>query len=106
MKIKVKLEGRKNIYIPDKRSLKSWLRLNKFKTIHNFVATGAMVIGADHEIDSVLKDIDKADRVALLLGEHYKQNFGHALALIINNKLEMYDVGQLTTDDLEVEGEK
>jgi hypothetical protein len=62
-----------------------------------------MIIGADHELASVLEDIDRAQRLAVLTGYAQRGNMGHALALIIDNKLEMYDIGELTEDDLEVE---
>ncbi len=104
MKIKVKPEGRPEIYLPDRESLKKWIKSKKFKEIHNFISSDTpMIIGADHDVESVLKDIDIAERVAVLIGEAKKGNFNHALACIINNYLEMYDIGEVTEKDLEVE---
>src|SRR4051812_27808198 len=99
MKIKVTPEGRPEIFIPDRESLKKWIRSKKFKVIHNFIASGSMVIGADHGVPSVLKDIDMAERCAILIGAAAKNNIGHCLALV-NDKLEMYDIGQVTLEDL------
>lgn len=100
MKIKVKPEGRENIYIPEAESLKAWIKSKKFKQIHNFIPGGFMIIGADHDVKGVLQDIDNAERLALTLGG---QNMGHELAIITDNKLEVYDIGKLTLEDLEIE---
>jgi hypothetical protein len=102
MKIKVKPEGREDVWIPEKESVKQFILDKKLDPIHNFVAGGSMVIGADHDQKSVLEDIDKAERLAILTGSAQGGNLGHALALIINNKLEMYDIGEITEKDLEI----
>jgi len=102
MKIKVTPEGREDIYIPDNESLKEWIKFKGFKQIHNFIPGGMMFIGADHSVESVLEDIDNAERVALVTGKHSGQNIGHELAIIRNNKLEVYDIGKITKDDLEI----
>ena len=68
--------------------------------IHNFAPNGMMMLGADHEVESVLEDIDQAERLAVFTKEC--QNMGHSLALIKNNKLECYDVGVIMKVDLEV----
>lgn len=101
MKISVTPEGREDIYIPNKESLKRWIKYKKFKQIHNFIA-GGMMIGADHDVDSVLEDIDGAETIALVTGKNSGQNFGHELAIITNNKLNVYDIGKITKDDLSI----
>lgn len=103
MKIKVTPEGRPNIFIPDKNSLKAWIKSKKFKTIHNFMGGGAMVIGADHSVKSVFADIDNGERIAILAEDERKGNFNHALAIITNNELQMYDIGEVKLTDLEVQ---
>ena len=109
MKIKVKLERRKDVYIVDDReSLKAWIKEKGWKQIHNLVNPGSgMFIGADHDTKSVLEDIEVADRVALCTGVNHNQQMGHELSLIMGNekvgfKLEVYDIGKVTEDDLEV----
>ncbi len=97
-KIIVKPEGRNGIWIPEKESLKSWIRSKKFGAIHNFIPTGSMVLGADHEVKSVLEDIDRAERLAVFTD--HTANMGHALALVTGNKLECYDIGKLEDKDL------
>lgn len=59
--------------------------------------------------EGMLADIDAADRVAILTGEAQRGNMRHALALImpeghngLPERLEMYDIGEVTEDDLEV----
>ena len=97
MKIKVKKEGRPNIYVPEKESLKEFIKSKEFEQIHNFIPSGAMMLGADHDVKSVLRDIDRADRVAVFTDN---SNMGHSLALIYKNKLEVYDIGSINEGDL------
>ena len=107
MKLKVKEEGRENMYVPERQSLRDFVVSRKFKTIHNFIPTGSMMLGADHDAESVLKDIDKANRFAVFTDTN--ANMGHSLALIFgdaskgdNEKLECYDIGEISKNDLEI----
>lgn len=102
MKIKATKEGRDGIYIPEKESLIAWVKAQNFEQIHNFIPTGNMMLGADHSVESVLEDITKADRLAVLTGDAQSNNLGHALSIIRNDKMEMYDIGKLTNDDIEL----
>ena len=97
MKLKVKKEGRPNIFIPEKESLKKFIKNRKLKKIHNFIPTRMAMIGADHDVKSVLEDIDRADRLAIFTDN---SNMGHSLALIYKDKLEVYDIGKITEEDL------
>lgn len=100
-RIKVKAEGRQDIWIvTDKDSLKSHIRSKDLKEIHNFIPSGSIMMGADHEVKSVLEDIDKAERLAVFTDS--ASNMGHSLALISNNKLECYAIGDLIELDLEI----
>lgn len=99
MKIAVKPEGRPNIYLPEADSLKAFIESKGFEHIHNFIPSGAFIIGADHSVESVLKDIDNSEALAVFTDN---SNMGHSLAIIRNNCLECYDIGDLTVDDLEV----
>ena len=98
--MEVKKEGRKGIYIIEKDEIKKYLKKKKFKKIHNFMPNSSMLIGADHNIKSVLEDIDNSERIAILTGEAYSNNVNHALAIIINNKLNMFDIGEISIKDL------
>jgi len=112
MTIKAKPEGREGIYIPEKESLKDWIKAKKFKQIHNFIPSGpghSMMIGADHDVKSVLEDIDRATRWAILTGDHANGNMGHALSLIFGDydkgekeHLELYDIGRVEESEIEV----
>jgi hypothetical protein len=102
MKIKVTKEGREGIFIPEKESLIAWIKEQKFEQIHNFIPTANMMLGADHDVESVIKDIEKSDRLAILTGDAQANNLGHALSLIFENKMEMYDIGKITEEDLDI----
>lgn len=110
-KIRVQPEGREGVYLADRTTLKAWISAQSFEEIHNFVsaAGGTALIGADHDPESVLEDIDAAEKVALLFGQARRGNMNHALALIAPGdgptrprRLEMYDLGELDESELEV----
>ena len=98
MKIKVKPEGRKDIWLPEKKSLKEFILSKKFETIHNFIDGGMIRLGADHGVKSVLRDIDNAERLAIFTNE--RVNMGHSLAIIKNNELNGYEIGVITKKEL------
>lgn len=100
--ILVSPEGREDVWLPDRESLKQWIVAQNFERIHNFKTSAVgMLLGADHDVSSVLEDIDAADRMALLIGDARRQNMNHALALITTSEeLELYDLGDVTEDDL------
>lgn len=106
VKLKVKPEGRKDMWVPEKESLKSFIRARKLKKIHNFIPSGFMMIGADHDVKSVLADVDRSSRAAVFTEN---QNMGHSLALIFGKaengdkeELEFYDIGKITKEDLQI----
>ncbi len=107
MKLKVQPEGRKDMWIPEKASLKEFIKSRKLKKIHNFIPTGMMMLGADHDVASVMKDIDRASRMAVFTEP--SANMGHSLALIFGDadngdveKLECFDIGKIKKEDLEL----
>ena len=100
--LKVKPEGREGVFLVEKEDLKEWLVQSGLKKIHNFCGSSQFVLGADHNLESVLKDVDKAERIAVLTGGSKANNMGHGLAMIIKNKLEMYDIGELPESELQL----
>ena len=104
-KIKVTPEGREGIWIPEKESLKAWIKSKKLKHIHNFIPNRGVFIGADHDVKSVLEDIDNGERIAIFTGDTAKSQMNHTLAIITNNTLEIYDIGTVKEEDLEITNE-
>jgi len=103
-KIKVKPEGREDIWIPEKESLKKYIRAKRFTSIHNIIPDGNIMFGADHEVNSVFRDIDRADEIAIFTDKSF--NDGHSLALIYKNRLEIYDIGEIKKKVLDMRGNK
>lgn len=103
IKIKVKPEGREDVYIPEKESLKAWIKSKPFEQIHHFYASAPVFVGADHDVESVLEDIDRADRLGLCTGVNSAMQMGHELSIIIGEQLNVYDIGKLTLEDLEID---
>ena len=104
-KIKVKPEGRKDIWLPEKKSLKKFIKGRKLDNIHNIIVFENYVLGCDCNIKKVLKNIDNAERIAIFTD--YTMNIGHSLALINNNELQIlcYDIEEISESDLEVTNE-
>ena len=101
MKLRVKPEGRPNIFIPvSKHDLKEFIQIRNLEMIHNFNGGGQIIIGADHEVESVMEDINQAERMAVFTDD---SNMRHSLALIINNRLECYDIGEIFESDLSIQ---
>lgn len=102
-KIKVKPEGRKDIWIPEKTSLKKFIVAKRLENIHNIMPMvyKDIIIGADHDVKSVLEDIDRADRLAIFTDKEI--NYKHSLALIYKNELQCYDIGNIKEKHLKEE---
>jgi len=88
------------MYIPEKKSLKDYIKSLKMEMIHNTIPSGSMMIGANHDLKSVLKDIDVADRIAIFTDTH--ANMGHSMAIITDEELGCYDIGEIKVEDLEI----
>lgn len=106
LKIKCSPEGRIGIYIPDKESLKSYIKSLGKEDIHCFFP-GRIMLGADWSLDAVLNEVDKATRIGLCLEESGADNIGHVLSLIVplkdgSERLQIYDIGEITKDDLSI----
>ncbi len=110
MGIKVKPEGREGVWIAKKDSVIDFLQTYEEEQIHtyeeeqihNYMPGGWAVMGADWDKKRVIEETQKADRIAILTGESLKHNLMHALAVIVNNKLLMFDIGEITDEQLEV----
>jgi len=92
-KIKVTPEGRDGIWEADIDSVVDFLLQYEEETIHNFNPGGSIIMGADWSVDSVIEKVKEAERVAVMTGSAFEHNLKHALAVIVNNKLHMFDIG-------------
>lgn len=103
MKIKVKPEGREGVWIADKDSVVGFLMNLEGKEVHNFLPSAGAMLGCDLSKNEAVKQVKGAERVAVLTGDAKRGNIGHALSVIINNSLSMFDIGDITEKDLIVE---
>jgi len=101
-KIKVKKEGRKDIWIVENEEMIRWLKENWKGKIHNFLDSPGMLLGADWSKASVIKEIKGADKIGILTGKAQNQNLRHALSVIKGSELKMFDIGEVTEEDLEL----
>lgn len=104
-KITVEPEGRDGIWLAHRDSLKAYIESKGWEYVHNFMPSDmGLVLNADHEVAGVLRDIDRADKVAVLTGEARRENLNHALALImppegpLPERLAMFDIGDVEAD--------
>lgn len=100
MKIKVKPEGRDGVWIADKDSVIDFIMNYEQDQIHNFLPNGGMMLGCDFSKSEAVKQVKDAERLAILTGDSLKNNMRHALSVIVNNKLSIFDIGEITEDDL------
>lgn len=102
MKLKVKNEGRENIFEAEKSDVVNWLQEKGWKELHNINPNGNVFMGFDNSIESVIEDIEKSERIGILIGSALANNLGHGLSIIVDNRLKMFDIGNITINDLEV----
>ena len=103
IKIKVKQEGREDVYTCEKKDIIEWLEQSDLDTIHNYAGGHySMMIGADWSRSSVVECINKSQRIGILTGRALAGNLRHGLSVITGSKLEMFDIGEITSDDLEI----
>lgn len=100
MKINVTPEWRPDMYIPNKQSLIEFIRESEQAEIHCMIWVAMMMVWADWHKDSLIKEIEKSERIGILLWNAKKNNLWHALAVITNNELKMFD---LSIDKLDLE---
>lgn len=101
-KIKVKPEGREGVYLVSKKEITKFVKNLEVDTIHHFFGGSSMFIGADHKKSSVLEDIEKSERIAIVTDKAGSMTIGHMLSVIIDNKLNMFDIGEIKDSDLEI----
>jgi hypothetical protein len=102
-KIKVKPEGRPDTFIvTDIKSLEKYIHSLHLDKIHNFVQTSFGLMGCDYTIGSALQVVNTAKTVAVFT--NHTQNVGHSLACITDKQLEMFDIGEINLEDLEING--
>ena len=102
MKIKVKPEGRDGVWIADKASVVDFLQSYDEDMIHNINPSGSFMTGADWSKESVIEEAENAERIAVLTGNSLRHNMNHALSIITSNELKMFDIGEITEQDLSV----
>lgn len=102
-KIKVKEEGRKGVYTCEKKDVIEWLEQSDLESIHNYCgSSGSMLVGADWAKSEVINEINNSQRIGILTGRHLAGNMRHALSVITGSRLEMFDIGEITSDDLKI----
>ncbi len=106
MKIKATPEGRDGVWNVEKADILNWLKQYPENSIHNFLPNGSLMLGCDYTKKMVIDEIKKAERIAILTGDSLKGNFNHALSVIVDNKLTVFDIGVITDADIENEATK
>lgn len=100
MQILAKKEGRKGVWLVEKENIIAWLAEQDMEAIHNFIPKNRLFIGADWDKEEVIQKINISERVAVLTGEAKANNLGHALSVIENNELYIFDIGDITDSDI------
>lgn len=100
-KIKVKQEGRENVYTCEKKDIIEWFEQSDLDMIHNYLP-GPIMLGADWAKSQVIEEINKSQRIGILTGSALAGNMRHSLSVIVGNELKMFDIGEITSDDLDI----
>jgi len=95
-------EGRQGIYIVDQQVMAAWLAEYPEESIHNFLPSSRMMMGADWDKQSVIDEVLKADRVAVLTGAAARRNMRHALSVVSGPRLAIFDIGEITDADIDL----
>lgn len=104
MKIKVRAEGREGVYLLTKENAIEFINGLEMERIHNFVGAPPLLVGCDWDKQDVADLINKEETLqALLLEPNF--TLAHQLVCTTNTKRYMFDVGAITTDDIEVQNE-
>ena len=98
MKLKVKPEGREGVWLAEKEDVVDFLLQYEEDTIHNFIPGCGMMLGADWDKEGVIRKVNEAERIAILTGDPFKSNMRHALSVIADNELFMFDIGDIEND--------
>ena len=102
MKILATKEGRDGVWNVEKNHIIAWLKEKNIEVIHNFnPSSSGFFMGADWDKESVIEKINNAEMVAVLTGKAKQQNMGHALAVIEDSKLYVFDIGDINNSDIE-----
>ena len=101
MKILATKEGRDGVWSVEKNNIIAWLKQNELEVIHCFIPSVSAFVGADWDKESVIEKINNAEIVAVVTGKAKQQNMGHALAVIVDNKLYVFDIGEINDSDIE-----
>ena len=99
-KLNVVSESRTGVWLINKDDLMRYIKLDDQEQYHCFIGGGSAYIGADWHKESVLDEIEKSERIAILTGDSLRNNMNHALSVISDNMLYMFDIGKITEDDL------
>lgn len=102
-RLSVTPEGRPDIWLPTKDSLLSYIAFKAFEQIHCFLPVNVALLGADWDVESVVKEIQHPDAVVAVF-TNPNTNAGHSLAITRSNPrgLKCFDIGPITHADLEV----
>lgn len=103
-KIRVVAEGREGVWLAEKESVVGFLKNYKEEIHHMNTALKGIIIGADWDRGSVIENVEKANKVAIMTGEAFKHNMRHALA-VVSDELDIFDIGDVTKEQLEIVNE-
>jgi len=94
MKINVKEEWREDIYLVEKEEIIKYIKNLKQKYIHNISWNNrGILIWADWNKKQVINNINKSDKIWILLWKEKNNNMWHSLSVVNNNTwLEIFDI--------------
>lgn len=102
-KLKVKPEGRTNIFLVEHDEIIRYIATRDTTQFHCYedVQRGPL-LGCYYQLSETADTIHNADRIAITTGDIYLQNMSHALSVIVDETLYLFDIGMFNGDNLEI----
>ena len=98
MKIKVKRSITEGVFVVNKEEVTKYIKSLKFKSIHVINPDSSLFVNYDHTVENALIKINEADSLAVLTGNASRNNLEHNLSVVKDNKLLLFDIGNVEKD--------
>lgn len=98
MKIKVKQSFTEGVFLVEKKEIVKYIKGSKLESIHVINPNSSLFENYDHTIENALEKINEADSLAVLAGRASSNNLEHNLSVVKNNKLLLFNIGDVEKD--------
>ena len=98
MKIKVKRSFTEGVFTVDKKEITKYIKDSDLKSIHVINPDSSLFENYDYTIENALEKINDSDSLAILTGKASSNNLEHNLSVVKNDKLLIFNIGNVEKD--------